>query len=465
MSRRGASLPNPDGATRWRLRVTLLWALALVSAACGGAAADSTSTTTDPAVGGINITEYEVEWAGDAAVLADVDEVAAALVSADHAAGRFVFEATYAGLDQLEVGRPTLLAGLGVYRITGRQETAAGVEITVEPGLLTDVIENGRITFNSNVMADPGAWVTVGTDGNVQTVMNSADRATDGPLLVPAALPVPAAKLAYSGNIAGFATSFELNDRAGGFDVSLTAKRGAGDNIANVAVTGTVSGLRVESDILIEASSLEVFDVRLLNFEGTAEIQGGGAQIGIFNIPIKIPAKLAIPILVGPLPFYLALSGGLEFASTLVTNTSAIVKGSTTFKGGVGAIVNQGAVQHLATFDVADVTWEAPDHVGTVKSGIGLLFDFPQVEFGLGHPTAAGLGAVFKFRSEIVSNFELEYGPAGPVPVITGNCAETQVNFGATVNGEVKMLGVTLATDPVTLFSELGEATHIGSAC
>lgn len=474
MSRRGAPGTDPERTGNWRLRVALVGVLALGSAACGGAAADSTTTTSDPggstttaapAVGGINVSEYEVEWVEDAAVLDDVDEVAAALVSADHAAGRFVFDATYDGLGQLEVGRATLLAGLGVYRVTGRQETDAGVEITVEPGLLTDVIENGRITFDSNVMAVPGDWVTVGADGPVQTVTSPAEGLTAGPMLAPAALPGPLASLSYKGDVAGFATTFELMEREGGFDVSMTAKRGSGNNIANMAMSGTVSGLRVESDIVIDARNLEVFDIRLLNFEGTAEIHGGGVQLGIFDIPIKIPAKLAIPIPVGPLPFYIALGGGLEFESTLVTNTSAIVKGSTTFKGGVGATVNNGEVRHLATFDVADVTWEAPEHVGTVKSGIGLLVDFPQVEFGFGHPTAAGLGAVFKFKSEIVSNWELEYGPAGPVPVITGNCAETKVNFGATVSGEVKMLGVTLGTDPVTLFSKLGDATHLGTAC
>ncbi len=454
------SITNPGGAVRSRLRVALLCLFALVWAACGGAEPEPT-TTTEPPVAGIFVTEFDVEWNEDAAVLLEPDEVEAALVSADHEAGRFVFESTYADLEQLQPGRSALLAGLGVYQITGRQETSAGVEISVEPGLLTDVIENGRITFNSNVMADPSAWETVA----IETDSTTVNRADGGLLLVSAPLPGPTAKLTYKGNLAGFDTSFELNPRSGGFDVSLSAKRGSGNNIANVAMSGTVSGLRVETDILIEASSLSIFDIRLLNFEGTAEIQGGGAQIGIFNIPIQIPAKLAIPIPVGPIPFYIAISGGLEFESTLVTNTSAIVKGSTTFKGGVGATVNNGTVRHLATFDVAELTWETPDHVGTVKSGIGLLLDFPKVEFGLGHPKAAGLGAVFKFRSEVISNWELDYGPAGPVPVITGNCAETKVNFGATVHGEVKMLGVTLATDPVPLFGKLGDATRIGSAC
>lgn len=440
--------------------------VAIAGGACAGP--DSTSSTTAATSGElVDVTAFEVEWAEQAVVLLDTEAVAAALVSADHADGRFVFDADYDDLDQLDVGRATLLAGLGVYRVTGRQDTAQGVEITVEPGVLTDVIENGRITFTSEVMAHPDEWETVESSDAEATSRAPIGAAPTASVLLVAAPALPqAANLNYSGTISGFDTTFKVNSRdAGGFDFSLTAKRGAGNNVANVAMTGSVSGLRVETDILIEASSLQVFDVRLLNVEGNVEIHGGGAQIGIFNVPLKIPVKLAIPIPVGPLPFYISISGGLEFESTLGTSTTALVKGTTSFKGGVGAAVNNGAVRHLATFDVADLTWEPPDHVGTVTSGIGLLLDFPKIEFGLGHPSVAGLGAEFKFRSEIVSNFELEYGTAGNFPVITGNCAKTKVNFGATVTGAVRMLGVTLATDPVTLYSKLGEATHLGSAC
>ena len=39
---------------------------------------------------------------------------------------------------------------------------------------------------------------------------------------------------------------------------------------------------------------------------------------------------------------------------------------------------------------------------------------------------------MFGFKTEVISNFALTYGAAGPAPVITGNCMTSRTNFGAT---------------------------------
>src|ERR1051325_9190737 len=75
---------------------------------------------------------YELDFRDDAAVVDDLAGVQRALVRADYALGEFVFQSDFEGLDGLDVGSAAVLAGVGVFRILGRESTAEGELVRVE---------------------------------------------------------------------------------------------------------------------------------------------------------------------------------------------------------------------------------------------------------------------------------------------------------------------------------------------
>jgi hypothetical protein len=427
---------------------------ALLLAGCGSDGPSAPTTNEDAA---LDYTTFDVEWREGAVVLDDLAEVQRGLVAAHHEAGQFVFAPDFSGLAALQVGSVALIGGVGIFRVLSRTSTELGEQIDVETALLTDIIENGTIAWRRSFVTSPDdAKIGLGIDEDeAQTI-----RQLRQPLGA-----YENGKLDYSGKLGDFDTTFKLERKNAGLDFALSAKYAAGGAVGNAAATGTVRGLTNETNIEINASELTVFTVRFLNVEGDVTIEAGGVELGVLDKKFQIPARLSLPVTVYGIPFRVDLGGSFEWSSTLTVNTSAIFKGSTKFKGGVGARFRDGEVDYLATFDTSEVTLGKREHVGTVTAGMGFLLNFPEISFGIGYPKAIDASAAFKFKSEMLSNFALRYGPAGPVPVITGNCMTSKVNFGATLVGKVAAIGVTLAEKEVALFSKLGQEQKRGEAC
>lgn len=216
---------------------------------------------------------------------------------------------------------------------------------------------------------------------------------------------------------------------------------------------------------MISARKLSEFSIKFLNLEGEVEIEAGAVELGILDTKVEIPARMSLPFVIGGIPFRIDAGGSIEWTSTLQANCSAIFKGSTKFRGGVGARLEEAGVVPLATFENAEAVMGKREHVGTVEAGLGLVMSFPEFGIGVGVPKLAGADALFRFKSEAISNFSLAYGPAGPVPVITGNCMSSKTNFGATLSGKLQMLGLTLAEREVALYSKFGTEHRSGNAC
>ena len=229
-------------------------------------------------------------------------------------------------------------------------------------------------------------------------------------------------------------------------------------------MTATVHGMTNETEIAFEAGAFHHYDVRFIDADGEVEIEAGAVEVK-GEEKIQIPARMAFPILVGPIPFNLELGASLELSSTLVANTSAIFKARTRFKGTAGARVEGSNVQYFGSFETADLTLEHSEQVGTVTAGLGYLLNFPEVSVGVGVPKVSTASAFLRFKSEVVSNLFVKYDTAGPFPVITGNCLETGVNFGATYGGKITFLGKDLPESEHPLFGKVGDKKRSGTAC
>lgn len=129
--------------------------LLMTASGCGSedsnSVPDEPGKTEDP---GQDFTTFDVTWREDA-VRQELSEVQRALVRADYEKGEFVFSSDYAGLEQLEMGRFALLGGVGIFQIVGREDVEDGVLVSVEPGMLTDIIEDGTIAWRRSFVSAP----------------------------------------------------------------------------------------------------------------------------------------------------------------------------------------------------------------------------------------------------------------------------------------------------------------------
>jgi hypothetical protein len=401
-------------------------------------------------------TTYDVEYRDDAVVLEDAAAVKRSLLHADFAAGTLTFASDMPGIDALNTGTSALLGGVGVYHILGREENDEGIVLKVESGVLTDVVEEAHIAFRRHLVA-PSAddRVGLGIDDDAAETVRSVQKGRgsykDG-------------ELSYSGKLGDFDTTMSLKKAADGILLSLGAKWKGDVAIVNAAVSATLHDMTNETEVVITSREVRLVDIRFVGVDGEAHINAGAVEVGA-DTKITIPARLALPVMVGPIPFTVALGTSLEFSSTLTSNTTATVKASTKFKGGAGVKIDGKKVTWFSQFDPPELNVEHAEQVGTVGAGVGFLLNFPELSVGVGYPAVANAEAFVRFKTEVVTNMSVEYSAAGPFPVLSGSCIETGTNFGASYGGTVSFIGINVAEDEHQLFGRVGDKLRSGNSC
>jgi hypothetical protein len=453
---------NLRGPLKWGL-VCLWFVGAGAAVACddgdkgAGDASDGDGGTREPLPE--EFSTFEVVWQDGVVVQDDLTAVQDALVSMDFDTGVLVLDAGYPGLDDLYVGTTAVIAGVGVFRITAREIVADGEALTLEAVPLTDVIQDGVIGWRRNFAGlDTGSALGLGMEEAPADSIRQIKSALSGSYKDGA--------LSASGKVGDFDTKFTLKNSGADMEMTMSAKfTGAGNTIANVAAKGSLRGFSNETTITIEGGSVTDFTLLVDHINGEVHVDAGGVELGSGSVPVKIPARISIPVVLGGIPFHVDIGGSLELSTTLEANCSAIMKGYTTFSGSMGIQVKGGSVATIGKLDSPGLHFETADHVGTITAGLGILLNFPEATVGVGLAGLASAEAYLKFSTEVISNMEIFYDAAGPVPVITGNCVTSRVNFGAFYGGRAEFLGFTLAESETPLFGEIGEAKKSGDKC
>ncbi len=404
-------------------------------------------------------TTFEVEWRDDAVINDDLVAVQEAIVSMDYENGILVIREDYIDIDSLEVGKTALIAGVGIFTVTARDVVDEGVRLTLETAPLTSVIENGTIAWRRNFTGQTDVLpIGVGIGEDEATSIRQVTNALTGSF--------ESGELSASGKVGVFDTSFTLRKSDGSISMSVSAKyQGSGNSIVNIVGSGALYGLSNETQIVIEGSSIKDFVMMADNVNGEISLEAGAVEIGASGTPVKIPAKISVPILVGGIPFYVALGGTLEINSTLKANCSAIIKGKSTFTGSAGIRAVDGVISPAGGLQQSELIFEKADHVGTVTAGYGVLLNFPKLSVGVGLSGMISGEAYVQFSTEAISNMDLFYESAGLTPVIVGNCVKSRVNIGGFYGGKAEFLGITVAETETALFGKLGEEKKTGNKC
>jgi hypothetical protein len=404
---------------------------------------------------------FDVLWREGAIVQDDLQAVQAALVSADYAKGMLVFDPRLAGLDALEVGDVALFGGIGIFRIVGRESSDLGVRLSVEEAPLTDVIEQGTIAFRQSFLSGPDDEKVGLGSGQDET---NAIRQLREPLLDPGGL-------RYSGTVSGLQLDFSLIPSASRtLDMKLDGHYGAGAAKIDLKLTGTLRGVTTDAFIQIDKHSLTAYRVETSEIDGDLSIEADATALGQIEQTISVPARIALPVVLGGIPFHVDLGGAVEVVSTLTTQATAKFKGKAQFKGAVGINFSAGQLTLNDSMLEGETTFDAGTLSSDVTAGLRITGIFPEVGIGVGLAQLASGNAFVRFKTEALANLEIEQRTAVllPVPVIdteTKHCLEASISVGATYGGNAKFVGITVAEGELPLATLFGEKNRNGDGC
>lgn len=417
--------------------------LGTIFAACS--AEDAPPHVTPPEVLAPDTTTFEVTWKPATLVLKQA-AVKAALQSASPASGEYTFKSGDPAIDGLKAGEIAVLPGVGLFKIVSNTESGGVRTLKTELAALTDAIEEGTIGWSIGIHGQNLSRL-IGVDddkGKLDSVFTNGG-------------------LTYSGKIAGWNTSFTLTPQGDDFGVKLGSTYEKSPAKISLAGEGTLRGFRNEANIVIKGGSITSFTVAHKHLEVDLTLEVGGVELS-GKASVKIPARIAIPFTLGPLPAFTSIGGSFEISSTLKNKTSHTAKVKFHARGAAGLKLNGGAIVPIGQLEDERVSYESGSAVGVITAGIGFLMDFPKVDLGIGLPGTEA-SVYMKLKQEVVANFELHYAAAGPTPVIDGNCQTVSGNLGGYVGGTMKVFNFTLAKSELPVFTSTHDILKKGDKC
>ncbi len=201
-------------------------------------------------------------------------------------------------------------------------------------------------------------------------------------------------------------------------------------------VDAKASGITAEGSIQIDPADPESEPTARIHFPnisvtGTARVKFESASGDAEVLP---PVQLVFPIMLGPVPAFVAVSVRVAVQSTL--SPSASMEASATFemdgtmtliRNADGSVAIEGGITRFEQTDFS------VDFDTSFTAGVSIDFDAPRVSFGLGRPGIATAAVYATHSAEALANVELMGGGDYCASVSTGST----VLYG----GEVTALG------------------------
>ena len=389
---------------------------------------------------------YQVKERASGSTLIKHADGAAHLKSSDATKGELIFNKPAPAVAALSKGQVVAMEGVGPIEVTSVSTTTSTVVVVATPVPLTRVIKEGTLGWDQRLFsgkADKMIGVGIGTK-------TSFLKGT-----------YEGGKLTFSGKVSGWAITFTLSPLGTGYRVTLSAIYEGKNSKITISGKGTITGLRSKGNIVISGGSIKDFYFRNDGLNGELDLEFGGYEIK-GDAKVKVPAKITLPFPVGFIPVTLSLGGNFEVQSALKLNTASIAKGKLRFSGSAGIQLSGGSIKPLGQLDSHSLSYTSGKGVGS--AGMGVRMDFPLVEPGMGL-LASGPEIYMKVKSEVISNYKVEYKSGGGVAVPTGTCLTAEVTLGGWVGGSFKLLGFTLAKKEKLIFGKAMPKYQKGSAC
>lgn len=326
----------------------------------------------------------------------------------------FTLARSAAGVDQIREGSVLLVTGMLAGRVEATRSTGDGVAVTLGPVALTDLVEEGRLEFDSTELRPSDAIVHVweepvdpGTYG-----VSPSDQGS-GPDVTEAAThgPARARLVSMSGGGVPLESSGSTQVTYGDYRIKIAStEKPSGDVTREIAVTGTRGGI----DFTMSAKATQ----KPFRADGVLDVVGGVVRGGRFEVGslsgsvelkatarftngeksfddlIKVPWEESYPVIISGIPFYVSLKASLSATPSFTTSPAELGASlKISFDGNGGWTLQDRALSPIAELVLREVESPTSTALSTFgAAGMVVALQLPRIGFGLGFgPISAGV--------------------------------------------------------------------------
>mgnify|MGYP003707154071 CR=1 FL=1 len=414
-----------------RILAAAVAALSLVLSGIGatGGPAPAAASPVSAAAGSIAYTPKTVR------VPASLVRAQLVKVSADGAT--YTFKKRTGALTKLRKGSVMLLERVAVRNVVSVKIVRTRLVVKTTDASLTDVVADGTLSWDS-----PLAWSRAFPVSGAGVPLRTGARGEDG-------------SFTLKGEIQGYGWSATFTPSATAMAVKIAITREKPIEL-EVNITGSLTNLRTAGSINVDQGKLDSAQWAANNVQGKFELGYSAKPISAFGlgqaggIKVTLPVEVAVPFMVGPIPFYVAIKVAF-FASAGFSGFDQELSGSYTLEydgnGGFklsegGATTGQGVLDGLGKIilGAAEAVSQGP---------ISFVFgaQLPQLELGMG---TKGLN---------IAGHVTLVGQTG-IATYGAGCDTRKYQIFSTAGATAEFFGLSAALGTVTLFDKSYYASY-----
>lgn len=293
-------------------------------------------------------------------------------VSADGAA--YTFKSRTGVLKKLKTGSVMLLSKKAVRNVTSAKVVKRHLVVKTTAASLTDVVSTGTLAWDTKVDWSRAFAVS----GGAVPLRPAGQRA--------------AGAITLKGKVKGYEYSATFTPSATGMTVKIAITRESPVEV-EISITGSLTDLSTVGSATVAQGQLSKAEWLAKNISGKLTLAYSAKPVSALGlgqaggIKITLPAEIAVPFMVGPIPFYVGIKVAF-FASAGFSGFDQELQGSYTLdydgSGGFklssdGATTPQGVLDGLGAIILG-----AAQAVATGPISFVLGAQMPQLELGVG---------------------------------------------------------------------------------
>jgi hypothetical protein len=289
------------------------------SGGSGGAGAKGPSTAKSPdgakATGSVTGLKY-----APAVVQMERREGLASLKQISRTGALLLFAGNNSTIASLKPGSVLLIKGLMAKKVLAVEEDDGDIGVLTEPASITDVVQDGHITYDYPVRFAPGAVINTAmspdaleSDGFASNLfVNTAYAA--GP---PDAAEAPSAALSKTFEVKGWSVEVTATPEDNKVKMRVKASKAGNGFSAVVVGDGYLQNFDAGGDLTVEHGKVEQLQMINRKLNGTMNftwsVKLDVADRPFQSVKIDIPVMINIPLapVLGGLPFFIAIDGAV----------------------------------------------------------------------------------------------------------------------------------------------------------
>jgi hypothetical protein len=328
-------------------------------------------------------------------VLIPTATIKSQLISVSSDGATYTFKSKQGALAKLKAGKVMLLQHLAVRDVSKTTRSHGRFIVHTKPAEITDLIANGTLSWNTPIDFSKGFAIGGSAVPAENIARPDAARAGAAPSIPARFGMVP---MAGGGGITlkgktksyGYSVNFKKSGRA--VAVTITISKSSPVEV-EAKITGTLNNLTSAGKISINKGKLVSAKMLANNLSGDFKLSYSAKPITAFGlgqaggIKITLPAELAVPFFIGPVPLFLGIKVAF-FASAGFSNFDQELSGSYTLsydgQGGFSTS-SSGATSGAGVLKgIGDIILGAANAVRTGPLSFVFGAQMPQIELGLG---------------------------------------------------------------------------------